>query len=151
MLNIILECLLKWFAPILVFTTEEIFNLLNKGNNSIHESLFVKIPENWKNEPLNRKWSELFKIKQEANLAIEEKRASKEIGSSLETEIMINCKKERYEILKNLNLSEYFITSKAEKNLSDNNSVEVKKAKGKKCERCWKILEKKCYRDNCPI
>ena len=150
-LNIVLECLLKWFAPILVFTTEEIFNLLNNGNDSIHESLFVKIPKNWKNESLNRKWSELFKIKQEANIALEEKRSSKEIGSSLEAEIVINCKKERYEILKNLNLSEYFITSKAEKKLSDNDSIEVKKAKGKKCERCWKILEKKCYRDNCPI
>ena len=150
-LNIVLECLLKWFAPILVFTTEEIYNLISKGNNSIHESLFLKIPENWKNENLNTKWSELFKIKQEANVAIEKKRASKEIGSSLEAEIKINCKKERYKILNNLNLPEYFITSKADINLTENESIEVKKAIGKKCERCWKILEKKCNRDNCPL
>ena len=38
---------------------------------------------------LNEKWSNLFKIKQEANIAIEEKRANKEIGSSLEAEIEI--------------------------------------------------------------
>ena len=35
-LNIILESLLKWFAPILVFTTDEIFSLLEKNKN-IHE------------------------------------------------------------------------------------------------------------------
>ena len=29
--------------------------------------------------------------------------------------------------------------------------IEVKKAQGQKCERCWKILEKKCERENCPI
>ena len=45
-LNIILESLLKWFAPILVFTTEEIYSLVNKDNNeSIHENNFVKIPK----------------------------------------------------------------------------------------------------------
>ena len=43
-LNVILDCFLKWFAPIFVFTTEEIFSLINKKNESIHEKSFVKIP-----------------------------------------------------------------------------------------------------------
>jgi isoleucyl-tRNA synthetase len=47
-LNIILESLLKWFAPILVFTTEEIYSLINNDKESIHENLFVKIPINGK-------------------------------------------------------------------------------------------------------
>ena len=72
-LNIILESLLKWFAPILVFTTDEIFNLVSKKDESIHESNFVEIPNNWENNELNDKWVKLFKIKQEANIAIEEK------------------------------------------------------------------------------
>ena len=43
-LNIILNCLLKWFAPILSFTTEEIFRLINKkeDENSIHLKNFIK-------------------------------------------------------------------------------------------------------------
>ena len=152
-LNIILESLLKWFAPILVFTTEEIFDLISKSNDSIHESTFVKIPENWKNEKINSKWLNLYKIKQEANVAIEEKRSKKVIGSSLEAEIKIFTDKKNFELLDNLNLSEYFITSKAERVLSEKEEikVEVKKADGKKCERCWKILEKKCDRLECPI
>ena len=150
-LNIILESLLKWFAPILVFTSEEINSLLNKKDESIHESLFVKIPKNWNNEAIISKWSKLLKIKQAANIAIEAKRASKEIGSSLEAEIKLNLNKENFDILENINLAEYFITSKAEKKLSEKESVDVRKAEGKKCERCWKILENKCERKNCPI
>ena len=153
-LNLILESLLKCFAPILVFTTEEIYSLLNKSNEeSIHENQFVKIPSHWENDKLNEKWTDLFKIKQEANVAIEEKRASKEIGSSLEAEIKLTLKKEKFELLDKLDLADYFIVSKAEKKLSNNDEIkiEVKKAQGKKCERCWKILEKKCQRESCPV
>ena len=147
-LNIILESLLKWFAPILVFTTEEIYSLVNKKNESIHENSFVKIPKNWKNDKLYEKWSNLFEIKQETNVAIEEKRASKEIGSSLEAEIKLSINKEKFELLNDIDLAEYFIVSKAEKKLSEKDEfkIEVSKAKGKKCERCWKILENKCTR-----
>ena len=102
------------------------------------------MPENWRNKKLNDKWDQLFKIKQEANIAIEEKRATKEIGSSLEAEIKLKVGKKQFELLENLNLAEYLITSKAEKILSEDKEikVEVSKATGNKCERCWKILEK---------
>ena len=152
-LNIILESLLKWFAPILVFTTDEIFTLINKENESIHEYSFVEIPKNWENRKLNEKWEKLFEIKQDANVAIEEKRSSKEIGSSLEAQIKLTVNKNKFELLNNLDLAEYFITSKAEKILSENDetTIEVSKAVGEKCQRCWKILEKKCNRPDCTL
>ncbi len=147
-LNILLESLLKWFAPILVFTADEVFSLINKGDKNIHECLFVKVPKSWENKKLNDKWDQLFKIKQEANVAIEAKRSSKEIGSSLEAEVKLIVDKKKYEILKNLDLAEYLITSKAEKELSNETEIKivVNKAKGKKCPRCWKILENDCER-----
>jgi isoleucyl-tRNA synthetase len=146
-LNIILDCLLKWFAPIFVFTTEEIFNLLKKNENSIHEHSFPEIPQSWKDEPLNKKWKDLYRIKQDVNIAIEEKRSSKEIGSSLEADIFIYTNEQEFKLLENLDLEEYFITSKAKKIQDENNKrIIVKKAVGTKCPRCWKILEKKCLR-----
>ena len=147
-LNIILESLLKWFAPILVFTTDEIYSLIHKDEKNIHEHLFVNIPKNWENKNLNDKWDQLFRIKQEANIAIEAKRTSKEIGSSLEAEVKLSINKDKFELLKNLDLAEYLITSKAEKVLSEENDmkIEVNKAKGNKCPRCWKILETSCNR-----
>jgi isoleucyl-tRNA synthetase len=148
-LNTIFESLLKWFAPILVFTTEEIYNLVNKNNESIHENTFVEIPKNWKNNNLDEKWSKLFKIKQEANIAIEEKRSNKEIGSSLEAEIKLSVDDKNFKLLEGLDLAEYFITSKAEKLKAENQDeikIEVNKITGKKCPRCWKILKNKCLR-----
>ena len=148
-MNIILESLLKWFAPIFVFTTEEIYSLVKKDNQSIHEKNFPAIPTEWKNENLDIKWKQLFKIKQKANIAIEEKRSSKEIGSSLEAEITITADESNYILLDGLDLTEYFITSKAEKYKSKDKeelNITVKKTEGNKCPRCWKVLSNKCMR-----
>jgi len=147
-LNIILECLLKWFAPIFVFTTEEIFSLINKNENSIHEMSYPEIPKDWGNKILNKKWKELYQIKQEVNIAIEEKRSNKEIGSSLEANITIYADDKMFNLLEDLNLEEYFITSKAKKIKNTNQilRIDVTKASGVKCPRCWKILENKCLR-----
>ena len=147
-LNILLESLLKWFAPILVFTTDEIYSLINKEGKNIHEYSFVEVPKNWENKELSEKWDKLLKIKQEANVAIEAKRSTKEIGSSLEAAIKLTLDKSKFNLLENLDLAEYLITSKAEKILSKENKIkiEVTKAKGNKCPRCWKILEQDCSR-----
>ena len=148
-LNIILECLIKWFAPIFVFTTEEIYSLTSKNGKSIHELQFSKIPENWKNNELGERWKNLFKIKQEVNFAIEQKRTNKEIGSSLEAELEIYTNQENFNLLEDLDLAEYFITSKATKYLKKDikeNKIIVKKSNGDKCQRCWKILSYKCER-----
>ncbi len=147
LLNVILECLLKWFAPILVFTTDEIYQLFNK-KESIHLKLFKRIPEDWQNNALEEKWENLFKIKQEANVAIEAKRVSKEIGSSLEAHVSIKASGSNFNFLKDIDLAEYLITSKADllKNTEKGIDISVKKASGKKCPRCWKILVEKCLR-----
>ncbi len=148
-LNIILECLIKWFAPIFVFTTDEIYSLISKDKKNIHEYEFPKIPSKWNNQNLSNKWSRLYDIKQEVNIAIEEKRANKEIGSSLEAELKITSNKEIFDLLDGMDLPEYFITSKADKfknDIDDKLTIEVKKTSGTKCPRCWKILKTKCAR-----
>ena len=109
LLNVILNSLLKWFAPILSFTTEEIYKLLLDDNKSIHLEQFLKFPENFKNDKLNQKWLDLIKIRNICNISIEEKRASKEIGSSLEAKLVINLDEKLYEITKNINFSELCI------------------------------------------
>ena len=124
------------------------YSLINKGEKNIHEHTFVNVPKIWENKKLNDKWDKLFKIKQEVNIAIEAKRSSKEIGSSLETEVKLSVNKNIFDLLKNLDLAEYLITSKAEKVLTQDEEmkIEVNKAKGSKCPRCWKILEQNCTR-----
>ena len=150
-LEIILESLLSWFAPILSFTTEEIFKLINKEKNeSIHLKQFAKIPTTWRNEKLNEKWQTIKKIREVSNISIESKRSEKLIGSSLEAQIKIKLNKELYEIAKSYDFAEICITSGSEISIDHNSNNEIKvetfKAEGEKCKVCWKINKEKCER-----
>ena len=107
---------------------------------------------------MSEKWEKLKIIRSVVNAGIEVKRSSKDIGSSLEADIEIYLGEEYLKLVKDINLSEYFITSKASiKNMIDNDKifklndipdvgVVVEKAKGEKCSRCWKILGNLCER-----
>jgi len=164
LLGLVLDMLLKWFAPILSFTTEEIFQILNsKKNSSIHLEAFPNIPNHWKNEKISQKWEKLKILRDVVNAGIEVKRSEKEIGSSLEADVKVYISKEYLEIINGVDLSEFFITSKAEAkpiidddklfklDHEENIKVLVKKASGKKCSRCWKILDTVCERTNCGL
>jgi isoleucyl-tRNA synthetase len=149
LLNIILNALLKWFAPILSFTTEEICRLVTQ-KKSIHLDNFINYPEYFKNENLNLKWAKLISIRDKCNLSIEQKRAKKEIGSSLEASIKIYLSKNDYNEFKNIDFSELCITSKAEILLHEKNDIKIEtvKAQGTKCSVCWKINIEPCSRHN---
>jgi len=148
LLNVILNSLLRWFAPILSFTTEEIYRLIMNDNKSIHLTKFLEFPISFKNENLNQKWLELIKIRNVCNISIEEKRASKEIGSSLEASLKINLDKKLNTISKDLDFSELCITSSAEVSYSENSETKVQttKAEGTKCPVCWKLSIDPCPR-----
>jgi isoleucyl-tRNA synthetase len=152
LLNVILKSLLRWFAPILSFTTEEIYRLVMDDDKSIHLTKFIEFPKNFKNEKLNQKWLELIKIRNICNISIEEKRASKEIGSSLEASLKINLDKKLIDISKDIDFSELCITSSAEVFYLENSETKVQttKAEGSKCQICWKITKEACLRKACP-
>ena len=89
-----------------------------------------------------------MKIREVCNVSIEEKRASKEIGSSLEAELKLKLNNKYKELLKNIDLSELCIVSKADIIFDDHSEIEVKtiKASGDKCPVCWKISVEPCIR-----
>ncbi len=65
-LSIILEFLLKWFSPILVFTCEEIYP--NNKKTIIFQKVFfyihfAKFPNNWTNKEIEKQWDYLKKLK----------------------------------------------------------------------------------------
>ena len=148
LLNIILDSLLKWFAPILSFTTEEIFTLTNKDKKSIHLEKFIKFPKTFDNKELNNKWIELKKIRDICNISIEAKRANKEIGSSLEANLTINLNTNLFKITENVDFSEICITSSASVKKIESGEITAvtSKAEGKKCSVCWKINKNGCDR-----
>jgi len=148
LLNVILNSLLRWFAPILSFTTEEIYQLISKNEKSIHLEKFLNFPEKFNNSKLNSKWEQLIKIRDICNLSIEQKRASKEIGSSLEAALILRLNNENQKSLKNIDLAELCITSSAKIEISDAKEITAvtSKATGEKCPICWKISSAPCER-----
>ena len=148
LLNIILNSLLKWFAPILSFTTEEIYQLISKEKKSIHLEKFLNFPKKFKNKELNDKWDQLIKIRDICNQSIEEKRANKIIGSSLEASLKVSLNEKYLKMLEGVDLAELCITSAVNihSNDSDDITVETSKAVGNKCPVCWKISQKPCNR-----
>ena len=147
-MNIILESLIKWFAPILSFTTEEIYQLIFKNDKSIHLEEFPKFPNTFENLELKQKWDKLIEIRNICNISIEEKRGNKEIGSSLEAMLEIELDKKSKELVKDTDLSELCITSSVviKKDNYDKIKVDTTKAVGEKCPICWKISKQPCMR-----
>ena len=147
-LNVLLKSLLRWFAPILSFTTEEIHQLISKNTKSIHLEKFLTFPDKFKNEQLTERWSQLIKIRDVCNISIEEKRANKEIGSSLEAELKIKLNEKYKDIISKIDLSELCIVSKTQINFDEGSDIQVetKKAPGEKCPVCWKISVEPCER-----
>ena len=107
----------------------------------------------FKNIELSNKWIAIKNIRKVITGAIEKKRAEKLIGSSLEAHINIYLTVKIKNEIKNINFAEVAITSSFEiLNYEDGNSyfciediadisIDVKKTKGEKCERCWKYKE----------
>ena len=112
----------------------------------------------WENKKLFEKWEKFKVIRKVVNSAMEIKRANKDIGSSLEADVQVYLNEDYFKIAKDFDLSENFITSKAEakkiindKDLFKMDEIEgvkvlVKKAEGEKCPRCWKIFPGPCER-----
>jgi isoleucyl-tRNA synthetase len=122
--------------------------LVSKKNKSIHLENFLEFPKKFDNIELNNKWNQLIKIRDICNLSIEEKRSSKEIGSSLEAALTVKLDEQSLKLIKDIDLSELCITSSVniKKETFDEISVDTKKAEGNKCPVCWKISKSPCSR-----
>jgi isoleucyl-tRNA synthetase len=153
LLDILFNCLLRWLAPSLVFTCEEAWKA-NGNISSIHLEDFETISETFKNDVINKKWKIIKEVRKVVTGALEIKRAEKMIRSSLEASINVYVSSEIISNLKGFNLAEIAITSTANIIKANNRkgsfsideikdvSVEVKKASGNKCARCWQVLDK---------
>mgnify|MGYP002856710790 CR=1 FL=1 len=151
-LHILFNFLIRWLAPSLVFTCEEAWQA--RGNNSsIHLEEFSKSQNDFKNNTLSDKWNLIKSVRKVITGALEKKRADKFIGSSLEAHADIYLDEKLMSKLKSIDFSEIAIISSfrildKKESLDDFNleeiegvSINISKAIGKKCERCWKFEE----------
>lgn len=155
----ILVVLTKLMAPILSFTAEEIWRMLptgveeEKGVHSVHLTLFPESQSQWAQEDLDENWQYLLSVRTVVQGALESQRREKVIGSSLEAQVVLQVEVDRYKLLSQYEseLPSLFIVSQVtmkqvatlptEGHLVSDSSlgitVDVTKAEGQKCERCW--------------
>jgi isoleucyl-tRNA synthetase len=145
----------KLMAPVLSFTTEEIWRSLAAqmkgalGQPSVHLSQFPEICPQWQDTQLSQRWEQLLEVRVAAQAALEDQRREKVIGSSLEADIQIRANPEKYEFLKRYetDLPTLLIVSRVELRevhdlpLKPDFLVVVSKSKSQKCERCWNYRE----------
>ena len=138
----IFECLTAWLAPILCFTAEEAWSHRPEGvfeeAESVHLRDFVDVPQAWKNDALEEKWTDIRAARKNVLEAIEPLRASKELGSSLEAHPVLSTNS-AHVLEAAYEMADICITS--EMTVSEGEpAVSVQKATGAKCDRCWKFL-----------
>ncbi|HVM32954.1 MAG TPA: isoleucine--tRNA ligase [bacterium] len=161
----VLYDLLKGFvvavAPILSFTSEEIWQSLPEGFKSEREkSVFQAAWPKWESgldEALSREWEDLFAAKKAVLKSLEALRQSKAIGSSLEAEVdlYVGNEKLKERLAKHSeNLRYYFLVAQvtlkegaapAEAQEAEEGRLKLRtlarKTAGTKCARCWNYYE----------
>ncbi len=148
----ILDALARLMAPILVFTAEEIWRYMpddGRKEASVHMAGMPQPRPAWTDAELARKWETILEIRSLVTKALEQARADKLIGHSLDASVTVGLDQPRFELLQGYaaKLRSIFIVSQAEMvqgvvegaqlNHEDQVYVLVKPAEGEKCQRCW--------------
>lgn len=153
----IVEALVRWMAPILSFTANEIWPLLPKPASGEREkSVFIS---EWydglfamENADITAEdWDRISNVKDAINKAIEVKRKDGVIGGSLQAEVTIHADEQLYAVLSKLEdeLRFVFITSQAKLVKDDAGEatdieglkLTIEASEAEKCERCWHYRE----------
>ena len=152
-LDILFDCLTAWLAPVICFTAEEAWMARHGGNaGSVHLRTFPDIPADWRDDTLAAKWSKIRALRRVVTGALEEERAAKRIGSSLDAAPVVEATPDYVEAMTGVDLAEIAITSAATLVASADPqgafampeiagvAVTPAPAEHPKCARCWKKL-----------
>jgi len=139
----ILKDLTSLMAPILSFTTEEVWQHLpgeKEKEISVHLTLFPEVREEYMDQALEERWERIWEVREAVTKALEVARREKKIGLSLDAHVRLSLPDKLYSIIKpyeNELKSIFIVSSVALHPGGDEIKVEVARAEGKKCERCW--------------
>lgn len=149
------DALVRLMAPTMSFTADEVWELLPSTDGrpeSVHLSLFPDaaevagdVPANFDTTAHMAEWTSLLGVRDEALKVLEVARADKQIGGGLEAQLTISAPEPLYSLLSKHSdqLRYLFIVSSvvlepaAGSNGDTGMQIEVSKAPGMKCDRCW--------------
>lgn len=142
----------KLVAPILCFTAQEIWSYIPKLEGMQEYVCWERMPEAKSNEDaaFDAKWAKIIAVRDDVKKVLEQARADKTIGSSLEAAVTLYCSDEMYDFLNAIpmdELADLMIVSHVDlvkgeggvKGLTEGLGMSVAHAAGNKCLRCWKF------------
>jgi isoleucyl-tRNA synthetase len=153
----IAEGLARLLAPILPFTTDELWRVLPGSRGaSVHLSRFPSDGQQWLAPDLIERWSELGGVRDKVNVALEQKRQEKLITASLSAKVIVEADGGTLALLQaySSELATIFGVSQVEvrraphegrasessEGKCESVAVLVERADGVKCERCWRYV-----------
>jgi isoleucyl-tRNA synthetase len=149
----IIMAMTRLMAPVLSFTSEEIWRTLaaqvpgGLPHQSVHLASLPDVEPVWQDLELAKRWETLLGYRSQVQGVLEASRREKAIGSSLEAHVRLEADADTYRFLKpyEQDLGPLFIVSKVTLSHSPGSerplAVVVEKSKAGKCERCWNYRE----------
>ncbi|WP_374419687.1 isoleucine--tRNA ligase [Novosphingobium arvoryzae] len=128
-LDTLFHALIRYAAPVIVFTAEEVWGSRYPGEGSVHLLEWPVVPAS--TVDLDR-WAALRSLRVSVNETIEPLRREKVLGSGLEAEVTVPAD------APDADLAELFITASVTRGQGD--SVTVNRTTHHKCGRCWRHL-----------
>ena len=133
------HALVRWMAPILSFTSEEVWAQLAGENDSVFLHTWHDLPAQADEADLLERWARIRAVRAEVQKELETVRVAGGIGSSLQADVTLHASPATQALLAPLgdDLRFVLITSQAHVIAAEADRVEVTPSTAKKCERCW--------------
>ena len=150
-LSEIYNTIVRLIAPVLSFTTEEIWTFMGmKG--SVHMEKYYKLDDRYNNPEVHDRINQIAEIKKDLLKSLEDLRRDKIIKTSLEADIKVFVKDEsarklmsemgEEELRRFLQVAKVVIADSGNGLTAyDSSSISTSKSEGKKCVRCWNFFE----------
>ena len=146
-LFLILDAMTRMFAPILAFTCDEVWLAMpHRAEDDGRNVLFNEMVQPYTQYALSQEemenWGRIASLRSAVNGALEQARADRIIGKSLEAAVSLTVPQEDAFLTRMSEeaLADLFIVSQVSLTVGDEVIVRVKAAAGVKCGRCWKVL-----------
>ncbi len=153
----ILNTLVRTLAPILVITTDEVWQAMREAGwvqeASVHLARWPEPPAALLDEAGRKRWAVFLALRERVMKALEEERTQGRIGSPLEAQVRLSVSSEALRNVCDAHrqmLAEAFVVSDVDVRLDGQGAgdpdvpglmgVSVERAPGQKCQRCWKYL-----------
>ncbi|OYU33174.1 isoleucine--tRNA ligase, partial [Novosphingobium sp. PASSN1] len=131
-LDVLFHALVRYAAPVLVFTAEEVWTTRFPDRGSVHLEALREVPAEWRDAALAERFEALRALRTTVTEAIEPLRRDKVIGSSLQAEVTVPASAPEAD------LAELFITASVTRGQGE--EVLITATSLHKCGRCWRHL-----------